>query len=613
MTAPAAPSHRNFILKLFILSVLTGNVSCLALRVDGSSSAHSKPTSPSPTTVLIHSVRQKGGITQRISWQEQDLNKPFLTSTQLKQPPLLSFRNKLLQIIQFRSLLSSLRSTFLPVSYPHQIPSGYLRYAIWSWTQDWSTQLRSVLATQRVLQGVGVGRSDATTLAALYNFMLRDGCGMLATLLFTAVASSNFGTNIKPWRLFADIMVDVGITLEVLASGAPTVWFLPMICVGNMCKAMCGVAAGACAGAINLHWATPPSSIVMAATPEALDGENGDAGDRPSLVVQAPPPNIADIQAKFNAQHTVTASLGLVMAAWFAKSVSALQHGWHLGILYTALTVLHLFANVQCLRCLALTSLNPTRFEMVTNHFMDWWYSQSQLSHNTTTSPLQDDTTDPVAGRKQVLQLPSLPTPTIIAKTEPLLFVQPRRVPSFLRQRFFGGSSDRPRIQMGVSFPDWWHVVSQQEMADGGQSPLMTTPSNNIAATEADSIAQDMLQRAKTQLAQQNYLLAVGQHAKHATTATTAIVVAFGQNITARQMAKAYLEALVLWSRRQHEQPSNQPSHPHELLSHEKILAWEQSDQWQHMWNAFQQSCARAGWNLDATQLPTCGFQIDWQ
>lgn len=25
--------------------------------------------------------------------------------------------------------------------------------------------------------------------------------------------------------------------------------------VGNMCKAICGVAAGACGGAINLHWA----------------------------------------------------------------------------------------------------------------------------------------------------------------------------------------------------------------------------------------------------------------------------------------------------------------------------------------------------------------------
>jgi len=50
-------------------------------------------------------------------------------------------------------------------------------------------------------------------------------------------------------------VVDVGITLEVAATLVPQHLFLPMICAGNMCKAMCGVAAGACNGAINIHWA----------------------------------------------------------------------------------------------------------------------------------------------------------------------------------------------------------------------------------------------------------------------------------------------------------------------------------------------------------------------
>jgi len=49
--------------------------------------------------------------------------------------------------------------------------------------------------------------------------------------------------------------LDIGITLEVAATLVPRHLFLPMICAGNMCKAICGVAAGACNGAINLHWA----------------------------------------------------------------------------------------------------------------------------------------------------------------------------------------------------------------------------------------------------------------------------------------------------------------------------------------------------------------------
>ena len=100
-----------------------------------------------------------------------------------------------------------------------------------------------------------MGREGATALSALMNYLARDGCGMIATLLFTSAASSRFRSDVKRWRLVADLAVDLGITLEVAAVSLPTSFFLPMICLGNMCKAICGVAAGACGGSINLHWA----------------------------------------------------------------------------------------------------------------------------------------------------------------------------------------------------------------------------------------------------------------------------------------------------------------------------------------------------------------------
>ena len=132
--------------------------------------------------------------------------------------------------LSVKQIQAALRSTFLPSGYPTKTPPGYLSYSMWSWIQDTSTQLRSVLATQRVLEGVGVGREGATALSALMNFLVRDGCGMAATLMFTSVASSRFKTDVKRWRLFADIMVDVGITLEVAATMVPKYFFLPMIC-----------------------------------------------------------------------------------------------------------------------------------------------------------------------------------------------------------------------------------------------------------------------------------------------------------------------------------------------------------------------------------------------
>ncbi len=459
-----------------------------------------------------------------------------------------------------------------------------------------------------------MGRADATALSALYNFMLRDGCGMLATLVFTAVASSNFGTNIKQWRLFADIMVDIGITLEVLATGVSRRWFLPMICVGNMCKAVCGVAAGACAGAINLHWATPPTTIATVIPARQVDANDDDDNQNDAnspiatttkvVVQQAPPPNIADIQAKFNAQHTVTASLGLVMAAWFAKSVSGLQHSWYLGILYTALTVLHLYANIQCLRSLALTSFNPTRFEMVVDHFMEWWYSSSQRQEH---GQQQDITAGSHSQPSIYQQLPSLPSPNDIAKTEPLLLSSALRFPAWTRKS--QARLRRPRVLMGISFPDWWQFVSPDEKHEFCDSVVV-----NSSATFT---TQDLLQRAKNQLARQNYLLAFGggntqeTHTKHR---SNIIAIAVGTNATARQMAKAYLEAHVLFRNRCFQKAEDEFSNPKATdgWTYTTVLDWERSAEWQHMWQIFQASCAEAGWNLDATQLPTSGYHIEW-
>lgn len=132
--------------------------------------------------------------------------------------------------IHSNSIDSLIRTTFFPVGFPEKTPPGLLRYCIWSWIQDLSTQMRAILATQRVLEGVGVGKQGATALSATINFLVRDGFGMASTLFFTALASNKFRSNVKKWRLFADIINDVGITLEVAATLVPRHFFLPMIC-----------------------------------------------------------------------------------------------------------------------------------------------------------------------------------------------------------------------------------------------------------------------------------------------------------------------------------------------------------------------------------------------
>jgi len=324
-----------------------------------------------------------------------------------------------------QKVVSAIWSTFLPSGYPSRTPPGYLRYCMFSWIQDTSTQLRSVLATQRVLEGVGVGRDGATALSALMNYLVRDGCGMAATLLFTSVASSRFRTDIKRWRLFADLMVDLGITLEIMAVLVPPAFFLPMISVGNMCKAMCGVAAGACGGSINLHWAKGS--------------------------------DLSDINAKFGAQHTVTGALGLFFAAFFARSVNRVN-AMVLWTLYTCLTVAHLVANGACMRLIAFDACNTLRMNMLLTEFFEWWKINKDIYES---------------------ELPQLSRPEEIARTEPLFFGRIKKVAQ--------GPGVRP-IRVGVSFDEFWKVRGE-DSEDPTKLEYSVTAHDNYLVTTTQSIS----------------------------------------------------------------------------------------------------------------------------
>lgn len=162
-----------------------------------------------------------------------------------------------------------------------------------------------------------------------------------------------------------------------------------------MCKAMCGVAAGAVGGVFNLHWAKGS--------------------------------DIADIQAKFGAQHTVTGSLGLIFAALFAKSVSEFA-GPRLWTLYLTLTALHIYANMQCMKLIIFESLNTPRMKILTQRFLKEW-DNGQVENV------------------------ALMEPIVMARKEPLFF--------FLSQR---SPSPYP-IQFGASFEH--HIVA--DLQSNGQ------------------------------------------------------------------------------------------------------------------------------------------------
>ncbi len=350
-------------------------------------------------------------------------------------------------------LYSVVRSTFLPIGFPNKTPPGYLSYALWSWIQDLSTQLRAILATQRVLEGIGVGREGATALSASLNFIVRDGCGMASNLIFTAASADKFRSNVKKWRLFADIMNDVGITLEVAATLVPASLFLPMICIGNMCKAVCGVAAGACNGSINVHWAKGS--------------------------------DISDINAKFGAQQTVTGSLGLIFAAIFAQSVSTVPSRL-LWMHYFSLTLIHIVANVKCMKLIAFDYFNTNRMDIAIEQFFEGL--QNMTANKNGYGPGLID------------------NPVDLSKKEKLFY-------SISKPRGSGGA---PTIGLGVSF----------------ESLAQTTPT--LADTEG-------IAKVASDLTEQNYAIGLKSSRKN-----TVIEIGVVRDASGYEKAKAYFHGHLL-------------------------------------------------------------------
>jgi Vitamin B6 photo-protection and homoeostasis len=466
---------------------------------------------------------------------------------------------------------SGLRSTFLPIGYPNTVPDHYASYVVWSSLQDLCTSVRSVIATQRVLQGIGVGTNTATTLSAIQNFLLRDAAGMFASLSFTALTSGIFSKDVKRWRLFADCVVDIGITLEVMAVQLPKPYFVPMLCIANMCKAMCGVAAGATSGSIALYWSSKANSD------GGSSGSSGSSSGSSSSNSKAnrqsnDSTDISDINAKFGAQNTVTGSFGLIFSAIFARSVATapLSFVW---VIYSILTAFHIYANMQCMRIIAFPQFNTVRFNHVVASFFNQWFTQATTSISTDVLPTSPNDVD-------VLQLP---TPSQIAKVEPLFFTNA----SSLQRRSIP-------ILFGLSF---------NEYNERSGSTL-----------DVDTVKNILLNKSKTY----PYFISMGSTKQFAAISPSncCINIALPSNTSAYTQAQAYFHA-TLYRRIIHDVTTTMKQDNSQIMTDFKdvlqIVEGRVRETFPLAWERFVIECTKSGWELSRTELHGKGYEIAFQ
>lgn len=242
----------------------------------------------------------------------------------------------------FSSIFQVGKDLFLPIGFPHSVEPNYLQYQFYDSIQGLSSYLRGVVTTSAVLHAAGVGSSSADALSAAMAWATRDGIGMIGGLLFSYAASPFFDAYVKEFRLFADVINDVGLTLDMAAPLFPSAQILLVSCVATICKVMCGMAAGATKASITAHFA-----------------KRG---------------NMADLNAKESTQESLMTLVGMSLGILLAKQLRNLgasnnpdaaeerkSDAITTWAVFLILTILHVWANYRGVTLLKLKTLNKKR------------------------------------------------------------------------------------------------------------------------------------------------------------------------------------------------------------------------------------------------------------
>ena len=192
-----------------------------------------------------------------------------------------------------------------------------------------ASSLSGSLSTRAVLEGVGVGSSSSTPLAATLMWLIKDGTGMVGRILFAWCNgwallhhcgyntlnvhiwyfSTKLDADSKKWRFFADLLNDCALSLElcapyaVAAIGGSNGTMTSILCVAGVAKSIVGVAGGATRAALTQHqvWFKPFKPLQLVSLffmPKARQG------------------NLADVSAKNGSQETLVNLAALITSLW---------------------------------------------------------------------------------------------------------------------------------------------------------------------------------------------------------------------------------------------------------------------------------------------------------
>lgn len=175
-------------------------------------------------------------------------------------------------------------------------------------------------------------------------------------------------SDLQEFRLFADVINDVALTLDMLApaAGDYSMWVLSL---STLCKTMCGMSAGATKGRITQHFAR----------------ENG---------------NMADLTAKESTQETLVSLMGMIGGVLVARMLED-AHTLVTWCIFLVLTALHVWANYKGVMLLRLATLNPERTQVLLKDTVQAISSSyiSEIRRLSDAQPMKDASTESISPR----------------------------------------------------------------------------------------------------------------------------------------------------------------------------------------------------------------------
>ena len=278
------------------------------------------PPIPSPTSALDSSPSASSGSPSLIAVEEprsdQQLVVDHFFSTALAR--------------RFASPFAGLLQHMLPTNYPQSVSTSYSPYSKWSFLQGISSTASGVLSMQCLLYAVGLGQPLSVPAAAAIQWVLKDGLGQFGGMVFASYVSSSFDSDAKRWRMWAAILMDFSVMVEILTPLFPNL-FLLMASGANIAK--------------NIAWLS--SSAARAAIHRSFCREE----------------NLADVTAKANSQAIGASLVGTALG--IAVSYAVGTNPLSLLAVFAGFSAVHLSSTYVSLCGVPLNTVNDQRGERV--------------------------------------------------------------------------------------------------------------------------------------------------------------------------------------------------------------------------------------------------------